>query len=740
MSEHSLNLSSTRRTAKKPTVLPPLDWAAGHGPVTGALSAATGAGATALLGAAASMPSGWPLAIGAAGALGHGVGHSLYRRLTGRTLVTRAASWLLAGGWTTWAVATGPLSWTAAGSLAALGVGIGAAASNAAAHEEAAEEERLSAEAKAATAALDSKRRGLAREWEERIKRVCAVDVTVFAVEFWATGSGYSLAAELPGGGATWDRIATRARALAADARLPLGCTVHVEEGDLQGRVVLDVATENVMGSTYPYPADYGPLSILTGIPWGLLPVADPVTVYLREACALILGPPGSGKSTFLDAVLAGFARCTDVVTWVIDLKKGAVGIPWVRPWLEAEGHRDPKPGTARPPAGTRPGIDWLASTPAEALLMLTAALAINDARQLHYQDLMDQQDTTLLPVSARIPQIEIVVDEGAELLSGYTRGNRTLKEVQKLVRTVMRTTRAMGIRLVLTAVDGNVSAIGDTATRKFSPVGVALTSGESSGNNLGKLFPHAKVDTSQLNQQGAGVIGAATADGFAPTAFKGWKTSPSMVRDVVLATNDRRPVLDEISAQAAGTAYARRWDANRTAWLRQGPADEDTPAQETTTEPTTERPTLGLSYEQQEPAAPAAEPARRTEADMLSERLMREIDEQFGTTPEPDRTTEPKPPRPRADSLNLSCLRDEPPADEDDHPGGPGDGPDWLPQALDAIASAGPAGMKPSAVADLVQRDRKTVRAALRAAADRGQLIYRNNGPHSVYVHPDHT
>ncbi|MFF3919522.1 hypothetical protein ACFYZB_40090 [Streptomyces sp. NPDC001852] len=57
----------------------------------------------------------------------------------------------------------------------------------------------------------------------------------------------------------------------------------------------------------------------------------------------------------------------------------------------------------------------------------------------------------------------------------------------------------------------------------------------------------------------------------------------------------------------------------------------------------------------------------------------------------------------------------------------------------LEAIKATGTEGMKPSAVAELVGKDRKTVRAALQAAVERGQLVYRDNGPHSVYVHPDH-
>ncbi|MET9436890.1 hypothetical protein [Streptomyces sp. NPDC006551] len=650
-----------QRRTRNDSRLPPLDWAATHGPVTGALSATTGAAAVTLLGAATGMPEALPLAVGAAGAIGHGIGHTIFRRLTARTGITRAASWLLAGGWCTWAMTTGPLTWAAAGTLTGLGVGIGAMASNAAAHEEVAEQERLTAEARAVAAEMDAKRRAIATEWDERIKRITGVDVRIFAVEMWANGAGFSLAGELHG--ATWHRIAHHGKHLAADARLPRGCTVHVEEGDIQGRVVLDITTVNIMSDIVDYPTDYSPLSILTGIPWGLQPNSEPVVVRLREACALILGPPGSGKSTFLDGILAGFARCPDVITFVIDLKAGAVGRPWARPWMEDMGYMKPTTGTQPAPRGTRPGVDWIASTPAEALLMMRVVIAINAARQHAYQDLMDAKNTTLLPVSRDIPQIEVVIDEGAELLSAPTRGDQIMKELQELVKKTMRTTRAMGERLVLTAIDGNVSAIGNTEVRKFSPVGVALTSGESVTSNISKLFSNVKVDTAQLNEKGAGVIGQAGADGFDPGPFKTWRTSPNMVRDVVLATNDRRSTLDQVSADAGGDIYAQRWSPQRAGWLWGAPeyrdpeitfGDDDNDDDTSTSRPAAPRRAtstgggLNLSYKRnQQPQLPD------DDADALADKLMQEIDARFGTTDEPTPTPQ---------GLNLSYKKNTDP------------------------------------------------------------------------------
>ena len=371
---------------------PVLDWAAGHGPVTGALSATTGAFAVATTGAATAMPPGWAIAVGAAGALGHTV-VGLRVRNAGRTLATRAASWLVGAGWTTWAMTNGPLTWAALGSLATIGVGIGAAARSAALYEEAREDEAIAVEQRQVAAELSAERRAIAAEWVDRIQRVCSITVRVLGVEMWDTGAGFSIDAELPAGGATWNRIASESPRLSADARLPHGCTATASPGIDQGRVIIDVTTVNVLEEERTYPADYSTLSVLTGIPWGYRTNATKILAYLREQCALIVGPTGSGKTNMVHAILAGFARADDVLTWVIDLNAGSAGLPWVLPALNGEIVReDGKP--------VRPGIDWLAGTFDEALTMLDAAVRVAKQRKMGYQDVLSKANTDLLPIS----------------------------------------------------------------------------------------------------------------------------------------------------------------------------------------------------------------------------------------------------------------------------------------------------------------------------------------------------
>jgi len=713
MTKHtnSKNGTSTAKQASASPGGPVWDWAAGHGPVTGALSATTGMFAIATTGTATGMPPGWALAVGAAGALGHAAA-GIRLRNAGRTIATRAASWLLGAGWTTWAMTHGPLTWQALGSLAAIGVGMGTATRSTNLYEEAREEEAIAAEQRAVAAELSAERREIAEEWAARIERICGIRLRVLAVEKWAARTGFTIDAELPGG-ATFDLIGKRSAALSADAQLPHGCTVAAGPGIHQGRALIDVATINVLMDERTYPADYAPLSVHSGMPWGYRSNADEILAYLREQCALVVGPTGSGKTNMVHIILAGFARATDVLPWVIDLNAGSAGLPWVLPALTHQ------PAEGEHPM--RPGVDWLASTYDEALLMLDTALAVARHRKTAYQDLMHRQNTDLLPISASIPQIEILIDEGAEILVS---SDRSMRKLAEKILEVIRIARSMGIRTVLTALGATGSVLGNLMIRREAKVRVALTGGETEGMDLSKMFPGGKgLRVEQAPYKGAGFMGTPES----PAAlFKTWRILPHQIREIVAATSERHPVLDSVSAKAAGEAYARRWDTDRIAWMG-NPHTTPIPGNEGADG----RQGLNLSaLRGSSNDAPVAEAG--SEVDRLADAFMREIDEHFATAPEPAR---PEPERP---GLNLSALRD----DEEPAPapeGGQSTGPEWLPDALAAIADAGAAGMKPSAVADHVRRSRQAVRDALKAAAERGELVYRDNGPHSVYVHPDH-
>ncbi|MFF3872544.1 hypothetical protein [Streptomyces sp. NPDC001978] len=697
---------ATTATANKSSG-PVLDWAAGHGPVTGALSATTGAFAVAATVAATAMPPGWALAVGAAGALGHTV-VGLRVRNAGRTLATRAASWLVGAGWTTWAVTHGPLTWAALGSLATIGVGIGAAARSSALYEEAREEEAIAAEQRQIAQELSAERRAIAAEWVERIQRICNITVRVLAVEKWETGAGYSLDLE-PQGGITYDRIAQYSTALSADAKLPHGCTATASPGVHQGRAILDVTTVNVLKEKRDYPDNYGPLSVHTGIPWGVRTNAEVVPAYLREQCALVVGPTGSGKTNMVHTILAGFARAEDILTWVIDLNAGSAGLPWVLPALNGELKReDGKP--------VRPGIDWLAASHEEAMLMLDAALAVGLHRKKAYQGLLSEANTDLLPVSAKIPQIMLVIDEGAEILVST---DRDKKQLAKKILEVIRMLRAMGIRTVLTALGATGSVLGNLMIRREGKIRVALTGGETEGMDLGKMFPGRRgLRVEQAPYKGSGFMGTPES----PAAlFKSWRIRPHQIREIIAATSDRHPVLDDISAKAAGSAYARRWDAGRTAWMRDLTEEADG-----TDADGTRAAGGGLNLA----ALRDEQPAQRLspEEEMLCQ-FREQIDAQFATASDPQ-TTEPDAPPAASGGLNLSALRGE-----QDSPA--------QQAALALLLAAGREGTGASAIARVLADEygttRQTVVGWLKTWVKDGTAVRVGEGTKAHYVHRQH-
>ncbi|WP_326729312.1 hypothetical protein [Streptomyces phaeochromogenes] len=696
-------MSSTATAKKNVSSGPVLDWAAGHGPVTGALSATTGAFAIATTGAATAMPPGWALAVGAAGALGHTV-VGLRVRNAGRTLATRAASWLVGAGWTTWAMTNGPLTWAALGSLATMGVGIGAAARSAALFEEAREEEAIAVEQRQIAAELSAERRAIAAEWVDRIQRVCSITVRVLGVEMWETGAGFSIDAELPAGGATWNKIAGESPRLSADARLPHGCTATASPGIDQGRVIIDVTTVNVLEQERTYPSNYGTLSLLTGIPWGYRTNAENILAYLREQCALVVGPTGSGKTNMVHTILAGFARAEDVLTWVIDLNAGSAGLPWVLPALN--GSIETSEGKP-----VRPGVDWLAGTYDEALTMLDAAVRVAKQRKMGYQDLLSKANTDLLPISPRIPQIMLVIDEGAEILAASDRAMRKLAEK---ILEVIRIARAMGVRTVLTALGATGTVLGNLMIRREAKVRVALTGGETEGMDLGKMFPGSRgLRVDQAPFKGAGFMGTPES----PAAlFKAWRILPNQIREIIAATSDRHPTLDAVSAKAAGPAYARRWDAQRTAWMRDQVATDDA-GDASLAVPGT----LRLS------ALSSAQPESAEEE--LTRRFREEIDAQFGTAPDPN-TTDEGDGSDRPAGLNLSALRGE-----QDSPA--------QQAALALLLAAGREGTGASAIAralaDQYGTTRQTVVGWLKTWMRDGTAARVGEGTKARYVHRSH-
>lgn len=360
-----------------------------------------------------------------------------------------------------------------------------------------------------------------------------------------------------------------------------------------------------------------------------------------------------------------------------------------------------------------RPGIDWLAGDYDEAMLMLDVAVRIAKGRKRGYQDLLSQANTDLLPISSKIPQIMIVIDEGAEILASPDRAMRKLAEK---ILEVIRIARAMGVRTVLTALGATGSVLGNLMIRREAKVRVALTGGETEGMDLSKMFPGSRgLRVDQAPYKGAGFMGTPES----PAAlFKAWRILPNQIRDIIAATSDRHPVLDTVSAKAAGPEYARRWDSTRTAWMQ-----DHQPTQTPGTEQAPPAAGAGLAL-----SALREEQPTGVSEDELMRAFRKEIDAQFGTAREPGADTQ----APEPSGLNLSALRGEP---EQDSPA--------QRAALALLLAAGHEGTGASAIARALTGEhgttRQTVVGWLKAWADDGTAVRIGEGTKVRYVHRQH-
>ncbi|WP_461033427.1 hypothetical protein [Streptomyces mayteni] len=528
---------------------PRVDWSAGHGVVSGTINATTGVFTTTALASAAGMPAGWALAAGAAGALGTTV-TGIRRRLTRATVAFRGACCLAAGTWSSWALAgDGPTSLTALGVLAVGGTLAGTLAAGVGGHE-------VTEQSRRATLLAIGTRRQMAADWIDRIARVCHIEgVEVIGIEHWSTGMGYTLEIKLPAGGVTRKAIADRTGALAADLDLPNGCGVAVSEGMSRRLVLIKVTTKSLAGQELPFPIEEMAevTTVNNPLPLALLSDGGRAELDLRQASTIVAGTTGSGKTNWLHTLIARLNQCNDVLVWVIDLNGGSLALPWLHAWREAQtGAEGSRWSGADIPA---PGVDWVASTPKEAARMLRAAVRIAKARKVAYQEHMRAEDDDKLPVGPTLPEIVILVDEGAEVSA-----TREARQVVAGVSEVIRIARAMAIRAVMSALRVTQDVLPDPMVRKMASNRVCT--GATEDSELGHFFGWRALSVEEsFDGPGSLLVGT---DGKGPEKGRQERITPSGIEAVCAATATRRPTLDAPSLDAAGSDYRDRWTLER--------------------------------------------------------------------------------------------------------------------------------------------------------------------------------
>lgn len=539
-----------------------LDWDAKHGPVTGPINTGLAALAVGYGGHTIGMPWEWAALTATAGLAGSHIAGRRHQ-VTRSTLALRAAGWLGAGGWCSWAIASGPWTQAGIGSLAAGVLGLGAAMAGAHHVERKAEEQRAEQEAAVRRATLDGKRRAIADEWEDRIVRVCAgAAVQIVGVEMWESGGGFSLDGECGQGGTRWKDVAVYKEQLAADARLPEGCGVEVEAGAHRGAVLIHVTTVNRLVDDVPYPADYGPLTVNEPAPIGVRRDGQPDGPVNRQASMLIVGQRGSGKTNLMNVMVANQCRMVDSLTWVIDLNGGGLALKWMRAWAAAG-----RPG--------RPPIDWVADSEEKARAMAAALVRIAKARKVGYQDREIAANDDKLPVDAEVPEIRVLNDEGAEIFSTRSRREEILRRIGDDLIQTLEIARAAAVNETTSGLRATQDVLSDPQILKQSTFKAGMKVADDAELNYFFGYNH-NASVEDAPYPGCALV--RDGDGQAHP-MKVYRIQPAQILDIVKATSDRRPELDELSRRAAGEAYEQRW--MNTDHLFGGPMPDPVPAVE---------------------------------------------------------------------------------------------------------------------------------------------------------------
>ncbi|MFD3714283.1 hypothetical protein [Streptomyces sp. NPDC058677] len=659
-----------------------IDWESGHGPFTAPLSAAGSALAASYAANAAGASPWWGVGVAGAGL----VGSHIAGRQSGAgrgSLVLRAAAWVGAGAWCSWALNSGPWTVNCLATLAAGAVGLGAAMAGNRAARRRAEAAAAAEDTAAAHSGIMRGYRALAEQWSARFSRVCGIEgVLVVGVEMWPSG-GMTLEGRLPEGGYTWRDIQRHQDGLAGDARLPNGCSVEITEGADRGSFLANVETANqVAAGPTMYPDDYSPRSLNDGLQLGIHKDGSEAAPCIRQLTAIFTGRKGSGKSNLMNVAIAGQLRMVDVLVWVIDLNGGSLALPWLRAWAKAG-----RPG--------RPPIDWVADTPEKVLAMAEALLRIAKARKPGYADLQIEADDDKIPVSAAVPGIIANADEVAELYSAKARKHPTLRKAGDVLLQVVELARAVACNVIASALRATQDVLEEPQLVVQSGLKIAMKSDE---REVAYLFGWGdKISPEDMPTAGTGAIKVLDDPARALVVYR---MTPSEIAKIVVATAEYRPELDELSRRAAGDPYERRWEntdhlfnggAQSAATLVADPQATEQPVREGWTDPT-------AGWDDPEPATPDPAPAGEdaiAEADATMRRIRGEIAETSERDPDLDAEV-------RA-IFEASGLAYTPPAALDETQPAGGDPRKAL--VYEVVLKAGPSGIGPEAIREFITR-----------------------------------
>jgi hypothetical protein len=232
---------------------------------------------------------------------------------------------------------------------------------------------------------------------------------------------------------------------------------------------VVDILARNLEMDT-----DDRPRSVRDAFRIGKFADGSWITLTLAEVHAMIIGLTGAGKSNLLHVIIWQLSRCYDVVIWVMDFKGGVFARPWVIPWYQGR--------------ASRPVLDWVATTLAEAWKMLITLFAIVEWRNSRVVG-------SKWRVSRATPAIFLICDEFSEAVGAHAAekpiepGGPTTFRMSKLFTRMLVKARSAGVWMVLAGQRNTVDMFGSgTAVTQIKVrVGMQVTNAGDASRIFGQ-------------------------------------------------------------------------------------------------------------------------------------------------------------------------------------------------------------------------------------------------------------
>jgi hypothetical protein len=378
------------------------------------------------------------------------------------------------------------------------------------------------------------------------------------------TVAGRVLRLQLPrSGGVTVTTLADKARTIEVMLQAQEGA-VGFEVGDHSGDIIMRVRERDGLKDAASLTPDLRARTVNEAIVMGRQEDGSWLKMLFREMHALVVGTTGSGKSNWINVLVAQLASCNDTVVWMIDMKEGRAAKPWFQAWEDGR--------AAAPP------IDWVATTREEAWLMMEAVLAAAQVRSRS-----GIGGNKIIP-SPALPQICLVVDETA-VIFGSERGTRfelgegahTNAQFIAKEDAILQTGRSEAVVGMFATQRGTNSMAGSGDSKANLTTRVALkpaTLGELqyvipdvpslAAKQLAYLCKTAGVGIVAQGSSVSGITkflhhdhieGECGKDHARPHCAPGCPVYQS-----ALDSGNIRPSLDPMTAGALGEAYAGRW------------------------------------------------------------------------------------------------------------------------------------------------------------------------------------